>query len=248
MKKNFLRIMATASIVVALLFVIVLLIAVFGGITEEEFNNGLVQGLFVALGVVFVLLAAGTLTLLFLNEDAAKEIVLRADKDGATRTTVGVVKKITKETVALIDGVKCSKSAIVSNDYGVRLKITVKVQDVDVNEAEKYVRACLEDAFLGKLNFKFYSIEIKVVKLKSKYAVDVDAVKKTVDEQIALENEDNAPAQTEDAPIDEDKPVDEIAATVDEEPEEEPAADEEPEEIEPAHLTIDPTTLDSPVE
>ena len=243
MKKNFLRIMTTASIVVALLFVIVLLIAVFGGIHEDEFNNGLVQGLFVALGVVFVLLSAGTLTLLFINEDAAKEIVLRADKDGATRTTVGVVKKIAKETVALIDGVKCSKCAIVNNDYGVRLKITVKVQDVDVDEAEKYARACLEDAFLGKLNFKFYSIEIKVVKLKSKYAVDVDAVKKSVDEKTAIETED-APAETpaieETAATEDENPIDPIGdGTIVEEPAAEPASHVEP---------LDPTTFDSPVE
>ena len=143
MKRNFLRIFATASVVVALVFVIVLLVAAFGGIGEEDFNNGLVQGLFIALAIVYLLLAGVTVAMLFINDEAAKEIVLRADKDGATRTTVGVVKKIAKETVALVEGTKCTKCAIVANDYGVRLKITVKVTDIDVQDAERYVRACL---------------------------------------------------------------------------------------------------------
>ena len=247
MKKNILRIFATASVVVALVFVIVLLVAAFGGIGEEDFNNGLVQGLFVALAIVFILLSAATLTFLFINDEAAKEIVLRADKEGATRTTVGVVKKIAKETVALVEGAKCTRCAIVANDYGVRLKITIKVKDIDVGDAERYVRACLEDAFLGKLNFKFYSIEIKVNQLKSKYAVDVNKVKAESDAEAKAE-ECAETEPTADAVV-ETVAEAEVVATVDETTEENPV-DVIPETEEtPAHEdAFDPTTLDSPVE
>lgn len=260
MKKNFLRIFATASAVVALVFVIVLLIAAFGGIEEAQFENGLVQGLFIALAIAFLLLTAATLAMLFMNDDAAKEIVLRSDKDGATRTTVSVVKKIAKETVALVEGVKCSKCAIVNNEYGVRLKITVKVKDVDVDDAEKYVRACLEDAFLGKLNFKFYSIEIKVNKLKSKYEVNAEKIKREIDAQkpaeilaqeeaildeevkaaaeqevlAAIGDEEPLPEQEEENPIDPIGNGEIVTAT-----EQEPSTHVEP---------LDPTTFDSPVE
>ncbi|MBR1747116.1 MAG: hypothetical protein IJ735_02755 [Clostridia bacterium] len=266
MKKNFLRIFATASVVVALLFVIVLLIAVYGGIGQADFESGLVQGLFTALGVIYLLLAAATVTMLFMNDEAAKEIVLRSDTDGTTRTTVGVVKRIAKETIALVSGVKCTRCAIVSNDYGVRLKVTVKVKDIDVGDAERYVRACLEDAFLGKLNFKFYSIEIKVNKLKSKYAVDVEKVKKLSDEQVAekqpvptpvIANE-SAPLPTEEIAVEE--PKAEVLATVEPEEtlsddistavEEAATAGEETTGEEPASYSepLDPTTLDSPIE
>lgn len=186
MKKNMMRIFATAGAVVALVFVIVLLVTVFGGIEMTEFDNSLVKGLFVTLGAIFALLTALTLAMLFINDELVKEIVLRSDKDGGTRTTVGVVKNITKKTVALVEGVKCTKCAIVVNEYGVRLKITVSVKERDVREVENYLRALLEDAFMGALHFRFYSIEIKVKKLKPKHVVEAQEIMAKADEAEAV--------------------------------------------------------------
>lgn len=182
MKKNMMRIFATANAVVALVFVIVLLVTAFGGISVEEFDNSLVKGLFISLGVIYLLLTGVTLAMLFINDELVKEIVLRSDKEGGTRTTVGVVKKITKNTAALVEGVKCSKCAVVVNEYGVRLKITVVVRERDVREVENYLRALLEDAFMGALNFRFYSIEIKVKKLKPNHKVDAVRIMADADE------------------------------------------------------------------
>lgn len=183
MKKNVTRIFATAGAVVALVFVIVLLVAVFGGITEAEFDNSLVKGLFIALAIIFILLTAVTLALLFINDELIKEIVLSSGKDGGTTITVSDVKKKTKQTVALVEGVKCTKCVVVDNEYGVRLKITVKVKQRDIKDIENYVRAMLEDAFRGAYNFAFHSIEIRVKKLESKYQVDAQEIIRKADEE-----------------------------------------------------------------
>ena len=178
------------------MFVIVLLVAIFGGIGTDEFDNSLVKGLFVTLAIIYFLLAGGLIALLFINDDVAKEIVLRTDKEGATRTTVGVVKKIAKETVSLVEGVKCTKCNIVSNEFGVRLKLSVTVKGHDVDDIEKYLRPILEDAYMGKLNFKFYSIEIKVAKLQANHIVDTGRIIDYVDKEAAEVQE--APAEITD--------------------------------------------------
>lgn len=211
MKKTMLKIFATASAIIAIVFVIVFLVAVFGGITVEEFDNALVKGLFGTLGSIYILIMAFVLTMSFINDETVKEIVLRSDKEGGTRTTVGVVRKITKDTVALVEGVKCTKSAIIVNEYGVRLKIAVTVKGRDIEEIESYLRALLEDAFMGALNFKFYSIEIKVKKLEPKHKVNAEAIMAEADakrEEARLEE-----AAAEDAEKAEEIPVEVAPAT-----------------------------------
>lgn len=228
MKKTMLKIFATASAIIAIVFVIVLLVAVFGGITVEEFDNALVKGLFVTLGSIYILIMAFVLTMLFINDETVKEIVLRSDKEGGTRTTVGVVRKITKDTVALVEGVKCTKSAIIVNEYGVRLKIAVTVKGRDIEEIESYLRALLEDAFMGALNFKFYSIEIKVKKLEPKHKVNAEAIMAEADakrEEARLEE-----AAAEDAEKAEEIPVEVAPATEEVVEETAEAAEETPEE------------------
>ena len=251
MKKTMLKIFATASAIIAIVFVIVLLVAVFGGITVEEFDNALVKGLFVTLGSIYVLIMAFVLTMLFINDETVKEIVLRSDKEGGTRTTVGVVRKITKDTVALVEGVKCTKSAIIVNEYGVRLKIAVTVKGRDIEEIESYIRALLEDAFMGALNFKFYSIEIKVKKLEPKHKVNAEAIMAEADakrEEARLEEqakEQNAEEiSVEAAPVEEvevaeeaaeetpEEAVEATAEAAEEVPAEEAAEEEKAEEAE----------------
>ena len=240
MKKTMLKIFATASAIIAIVFVIVLLVAVFGGITVEEFDNALVKGLFVTLGSIYILIMAFVLTMLFINDETVKEIVLRSDKEGGTRTTVGVVRKITKDTVALVEGVKCTKSAIIVNEYGVRLKIAVTVKGRDIEEIESYIRALLEDAFMGALNFKFYSIEIKVKKLEPKHKVNAEAIMAEADaereearleEQAKEQNAENAEEiSAEAAPVEEVEVAEEAAEAAEETPEEVPAEEEAEEE------------------
>lgn len=185
MKKNLEKIFASCSIVVAIILIMVLIVTAFGGINAEEFNSKLVQGLLITLAILYIALSVVSLVLIFINSDVVKEITIRQDKGGTSRVSVGVITKLVKNTCKEIEGVKCQKVALVNNEYGVRLKVNVKVVDKDVVEAETYIRTLLEDVFEGEFGFRFNSIEIKVTALTPKYKADHEAVQAKVDERLA---------------------------------------------------------------
>ena len=176
MKKNLEKIFASCSIVVAIILIMVLVVTAFGGIEATEFESKLVQGLIVTLAILYLVLAVVSLVFIFVNSDVVKEITLRQEKGGSVRVSANVVTKLVKQTCKQVEGVKCKKVALVSDEYGVRLKVNVKVVDKDVIEAETYLRTLLEDVFFGEFGFKFSSIEIKVMALTPKYKADQAAV------------------------------------------------------------------------
>lgn len=185
MKKNLEKIFASCSIVVAVILIMVLVVAAFGGIEPDEFNSKLVRGLIITLAILYIVLAIVSLVLIFVNSDVVKEITLRQEKGGSVRVSSQVVSKFVKQTCKQIEGVKCQKVALVTDEYGVRLKLNVKVVDKDVVEAETYVRTLLEDVFLGEFGFKFSSIEIKVMALTPKYKADAADIQSKVEAKLA---------------------------------------------------------------
>lgn len=200
MKKNLEKIFASCSIVVAIILIMVLVVTAFGGIEPKEFDSQLVKGLIVTLAILYILLSVIALVLLFINSDVVREITLRQEKGGAVRVTTAVIAKLVKNTCKQVEGVKCQKVAIVADDYGVRLKVNVKVVDKDVIEAETYVRTLLENVFSGEFGFKFSSIEIKVMALTPKYKANPQDIQEIVDARLAELRADcgeDAPSQTE---------------------------------------------------
>lgn len=203
MKKNLEKIFASCSIVVAIILIMVLVVTAFGGIEATEFESKLVQGLIVTLAILYLVLAVVSLVLIFVNSDVVKEITLRQEKGGSVRVSANVVTKLVKQTCKQVEGVKCKKVALVSDEYGVRLKVNVKVVDKDVIEAETYLRTLLEDVFFGEFGFKFSSIEIKVMALTPKYKADQAAVQakveKKLEEMNAQEAKSGSANETEEA-------------------------------------------------
>ena len=192
MKKNLEKIFAPCSIVVAIILIMVLVVTAFGGIEATEFESKLVQGLIVTLAILYLVLAVVSLVLIFVNSDVVKEITLRQEKGGSVRVSSNVITKFVKTTCKQVEGVKCQKVALVSDEYGVRLKVNVKVVDKDVIEAETYLRTLLEDVFLGEFGFKFSSIEIKVMALTPKYKADQAAVQAKVEKKLEEMNAQEA--------------------------------------------------------
>lgn len=184
MKKNLEKIFASCSIVVAIILIMVLVVTAFGGIESTEFESKLVQGLIITLAILYLVLAVVSLVLIFVNSDVVKEITLRQEKGGSVRVSSNVVTKLVKSTCKQVEGVKCQKVVLVSDEYGVRLKVNVKVVDKDVLEAEVYLRTLLEDVFLGEFGFKFSSIEIKVMALTPKYKADQAEVQSKVEKKL----------------------------------------------------------------
>ncbi len=185
MKKNLEKIFASCSIVVAIILIMVLVVTAFGGIDADEFDSKLVRGLIITLAILYLVLSIISLVLIFVNSDVVKEITLRQEKGGSVRVTSNVITKFVKTTCKQVEGVKCQKVALVSDEYGVRLKLSVKVVDKDVLEAETYLRTLLEDVFLGEFGFKFSSIEIKVMALTPNYKADQADVQAKVEKRLA---------------------------------------------------------------
>ena len=183
MKKTILRIFATATTLISLFFIIFLILTAFGKITVEEFDNSIVRTICLVLGSIFVALSATSHVLLYLNDDAVKEIILRSDKDGTAKTSLSVIKKITKNTIKTVDGVKCTKCAVISNDFGIRLKVWIAVKERDMKETEELVRAYLEDAFWGALEFRFFAIDINLKKIKAKHVIDKAGIEAKLEEK-----------------------------------------------------------------
>lgn len=196
MKKNLEKIFASCSIVVAVILIMVLVVAAFGGIEPDEFNSKLVRGLIVTLAILYIVLAVVSLVLIFINSDVVKEITIRQEKGGSVRVSSQVVSKLVKQTCKQVEGVKCQKVALVTDEYGVRLKLNVKVVDKDVVESETYVRTLLEDVFLGEFGFKFSSIEIKVMALTPKYKADEADIQSKVEAKLAQMKADEARQET----------------------------------------------------
>lgn len=232
MKKNLEKIFASCSIVVAIILIMVLIVTAFGGINAEEFDSELVQGLLITLAILYIALSVVSLVLIFINSDVVKEITIRQDKGGTSRVSVGVITKLVKNTCKEIEGVKCQKVALVNNEYGVRLKVNVKVVDKDVVEAETYIRTLLEDVFEGEFGFRFNSIEIKVTALTPKYKADHEAVQAKVDERLAQLKAELDEDKEDSCPNEESESVEGVEQEVQEESA--PAQDDEEIADEPA--------------
>lgn len=251
MRKNIERILGAASIVIAFVLTVILLVTVFGGIEQSEFNNNLVKGLFITLAVLYFVLAGGLLAMLFGASDAVKEITLRSEQGGSCKATLGIIRKLVKESFRDIPGVKTGKVSLVVNEFGVKLRVSVKITDRDVFETETYLRTLLEETFAGALGFRFHTIEFRVVEFRAKFKPDAEKIDAEVREKVEahtpnyasipgaveqkalVENDAEATAAAEEETLSAE--ADEAESAADETPaiesEEQPAADAEEEEI-----------------
>lgn len=235
MKKNLEKIFASCSIVVAIILIMVLLVTAFGGIETQEFESKLVRGLVLTLAALYVVLAVISLVLIFVNSDVVKEITLRQEKGGSVKVSSNVITKLVKNTCKQVEGVKCQKVGLVSDEYGVRLKLNVKVVDKDVVEAETYVRTLLEETFLGEFGFKFSSIEVKVMALTPHFKADQADVNEKVEKKLEELKAEQAAADAKEAkaePVTEEAAVEEVANAEENVQTEEGVVEESPEAVE----------------
>lgn len=235
MKKNLEKIFASCSIVVAIILIMVLLVTAFGGIETQEFESKLVRGLVLTLAALYVVLAVISLVLIFVNSDVVKEITLRQEKGGSVKVSSNVITKLVKNTCKQVEGMKCQKVGLVSDEYGVRLKLNVKVVDKDVVEAETYVRTLLEETFLGEFGFKFSSIEVKVMALTPHFKADQADVNEKVEKKLEELKAEQAAADAKEAkaePVTEEALAEEVANAEENVQAEEVVVEESPEAVE----------------
>ncbi|MDE6060953.1 MAG: hypothetical protein K2G31_05755 [Clostridia bacterium] len=174
MKKNLEKVFASASMVVAVILIMILLITAFGGIKVEEFKSDLVRGLFITLAILYIVLSGLALALMFIRSDVVKDVVVKSEKGGAVRVSTKVINKSVKQACLQLEGVKCKKVALVQDDYGTHLKVNIKVMDENTMKIEAYLRALLEEIFLSEFGFRFMSIETKIMVKTPKTKEDMD--------------------------------------------------------------------------
>ena len=71
------------------------------------------------------------------------------------------------------------------NEYGVKLKVAVRITDRDVFETETFLRTLLEEEVKGALGFRFHAIEFKIVSLQARFKADMNKVNEEVEEKVA---------------------------------------------------------------
>ena len=223
MKKTLEKIFTLASVVVAVILIMVLIVTAFGGIKDEDFDNNLVKGLLFTLGILYLVLSIVAIVLVFVNSDVLKEVALKSEQGGSVKVSAHVITKYVKNACAQVDGVKCKKVTLVSDEYGVRLKADVKVVNKDVIEVETYLRTLLEDMFLNEFNFRFNSIEFKVTALVPKYEADQAAIDAAVAKKLADMKAERKEEESEKAEEAESEEVTEAAEEAAEEASEEEA-------------------------
>ena len=238
LKRNLEKIFTTAATILALILIIILLVIAYGGIDAKDLDNSLVKGLFITLAIIFGLLATTALVLLFINDEAIKEITLRTNSAQKTRVTVFAVKKLVVKACSEIEGVKCKGIKLTTSDYGVKLKVKIAVKEKDVEQVEAYVRNMIKDIFANALGFAFSAIEIEIMKFEPAYKPNVAAIIAKADEELATKKEEETAEEpkeevVEDAPVEEAAEVEEVApveeeTTVEAVAEEIPAAEDTP--------------------
>ncbi|MGN0796156.1 MAG: hypothetical protein ACI4MT_04290 [Christensenellales bacterium] len=165
-KKIFDKVLSVASMIIGVIFIIVLLVTIFNGFEPEVFNNDLVKGLFVALGVVYLAMSVGALIYTFSDNDAVREIVINSNKVSSTKLSAAVIKKMVRKNVKTVEGVKCQKISLILTEYGVKLKLGIKISSGNVQEKSVYLKCLIEEAFYNALGYKFYAIDFKISSMK----------------------------------------------------------------------------------
>lgn len=186
-KRVFEKILAIIGIVLAIVFAAVLLTTIFGGIDYQEFDNSLVRGLFIILSVIYIIVSALSLINLFSDNDIVKEIAVNRDRTGSTKATSSTIKSLIRKHLKTIEGVKCGKISLVLNEYGVSLRINVKMNDVEIKETTTYIKLLLDNVFETTLDYKFHSIDFKVQKLKSNYQPPAEELKEEAESEVRIE-------------------------------------------------------------
>lgn len=186
-KRVFEKILTIVSIILTLVFAGVLLTTIFGGIDVAEFDNSLVRGLFVILTALYVVAAVLIIVNLFSDNDIVKEIAVNRDRTGSTKATAGIIKKLAKKYIKTVEGVKCGKITLVMTEYGVNLRINIKLDDKEIKDTTTYIKKLLDDVFDTTLDYRFHSIDFKVQQLKSQYQPPVSEIRAETEKEISQE-------------------------------------------------------------
>ncbi len=237
MRKIAEKVALVALIAIAVIFVLTALLYMFGIVPQVAIADSAVVIIIMAvLTVAFVGLAIYLLYMNFSEAQNLKRLLLYADSQSATTTTIKVVNKIAKGCTNKVEGVRIRKTKIRSDEKnGYTATFAVEVSVESVSPVLEQLRCLIEEAFQKTLGLQFNTIKFDMVKYKGKPAIDekkVENKKETIvenneDVKQAYQNPDQAICQNnEENVVVEEKPVEQ--APVEEKPKQEVVVEEKP--------------------
>ena len=197
MKKGFEKFLAISTGVINLIFLVLIALIIFKKIEVELFDNQLVVTLLSILGAINIVLIGFLVTNSFIDKEALAAIMLFSDKTSSTRASMNVVKNIVRRSAKQLGNIKVGKIALfLEENNGLRMRITIKVKEDQIENAVDKFRCLLIDEFMGILDVEFNSIDFKVTTLKTNYQANMNKVeaeakrlKEERAERIALEKQ-----------------------------------------------------------
>lgn len=197
MKKVFEKIVSITLGVISTLFVILILVTMFGGIEIADLDNDLVHALLIALGVVFAVLTGLNIYASFIDNEKLSSVLLFKDKESATKATVSVLKKTAVRVTKQVPEAKIKKVHLTSDENGnVKMRLDIKVSTDETLEVVTRVRAIIIETFKEIFGIEFASIDYKIIKSKNTFVPsdkDVDAKVEELKKSVVINKPADAP-------------------------------------------------------
>ncbi len=176
MKKYLSKITAIISGIFGLTFIILLICTAFGGLSAEDFDNGLVKALLFVFGGCYLLVTAAAIALQFGDRVTVREVQVAQGDGGNIKVTPAVVRSLIKKNISVLDGIKFRRLHLFLTEFGVQITVVVAYSDGRrVEETGAFLQKLITDVCERELDLSFHKINIKVVGFKSVYIPDVAA-------------------------------------------------------------------------
>lgn len=177
MKKGLEKFISILLLVLGVILIVFLALAVFGELDDATLNNQVVRAMILGLAFVFLICSFVMIAASFKDNDVLKAVVLSSERASTTRVSLSVIKKIVAKNAKYISGLKVAGVALqLDENNAIRMKLTVKISESDVDFVVDRFRCLLYDAFYAVLGVEFASIDFKVKALSPKYAPDMNKV------------------------------------------------------------------------
>lgn len=177
MKKGLEKFISILLLVLGVILIVFLALAVFGELDDATLNNQVVRAMILGLAFVFLICSVVMIAASFKDNDVLKAVVLSSERASTTRVSLSVIKKIVAKNAKYISGLKVAGVALqLDENNAIRMKLTVKISESDVDFVVDRFRCLLYDAFYAVLGVEFASIDFKVKALSPKYAPDMNKV------------------------------------------------------------------------
>lgn len=182
MKKLLEKITSVALAVVSILFIALVWVVMFKPAIAADFDTSLVKAFVIILSSAFLILSGLNIYSSFVDNERLSDVLLFKDRESATKTTVGVVKKTAKRVTKNMEEAKIRKVTLYSDASGnISMNVEIKVKSDRTMDVITNVRALLIETFDEIFGIEFSAINFRVITSKNKFVPNDADVKAKVE-------------------------------------------------------------------